>query len=126
MPIRRPFWLSSTHLKFVFAVGILVLLLVAILLGRGISANPYTGEVKVELKATPPSEIKAETFGAGSSISAEKGASTETSIRKTVLQAASKPVAEPGHSAAKYVTHGDASPIAVGPETRASATLDLR
>lgn len=113
----------STWVKAMFAAGVFVLILVALLLGRGLSVNLYKGNVKVESIQSPNFPKVAETFGAGSGIAGESGSITKSYVKGVV---ASKLTPVANQSAAKYVTHGPASPIAVGPGSQADATLEAQ
>ncbi|SFR72124.1 hypothetical protein SAMN05428960_0519 [Mitsuaria sp. PDC51] len=118
---KKPFsWLGAS---MVFAIGAVIVLVLAMFLGRGLSMNTKTGEIKVDSKQAAEGQPVAETFGKASPIAGEKGASVEASMTSESAAPSRAPAAS---SSAKFVTHGDASPIAVGPESHASATLKTK
>lgn len=102
--------------------AVVLLVALATVLGRGVTWDLRFLTVKVEPKAPIPVVPLGETFGPGSPIAASGGHAevTVTGAPPSAPRAASE------SSSAIVVTHGAASPIAVGPGSRASATMTNR
>ena len=61
---KKPFsWLGAS---MVFAIGAVIVLVLAVFLGRGLSMNTKTGEIKVDSKQAAEGQPVAETFGKAS------------------------------------------------------------
>jgi len=124
---ERPVRVSSYSLVIIFTgTAIAVAIVLAVLLGRGVSVSSHGGHIKIDPKyeSTPPPV--AETFGKGSPIAAERGEAEAHISEYSNQDTASTQKMTFRSSSAKFITQGDASPIAVGPGARANATMDVR
>jgi len=117
--------LRSITIPIVLAAVVATVAIFAISLGRGVSVTSQAGQVKIEPKINFASGPIAETFGNGSAISVGEGAHTVTDVTPSTSRGTARPEAQQQKetSAAQYITHGDASPIAIGRKSSASATM---
>jgi hypothetical protein len=118
---------SSYSLVTIFTVAAIAMaIILAVLLGRGVSARSHGGDIRIDPKYESTTPPVAETFGRGSPIAAERGEAEAHITEHANQDAASTQKVAFRSSSAKFITQGDASPIAVGPGARANATMDAR
>lgn len=122
---KRPVRVSSYSLVIIFT-GTAIAIVLAVLLGRGVSASSHGGHIKIDPKYESTLPPVAETFGKGSPIATERGEAEAHISEHSDQDTASTQKMSSRSSSAKFITQGDASPIAVGPGARANATMDGR
>jgi hypothetical protein len=106
------------------AISVAIAAGVGISLGRGVTVRSRIGELRIEPKQDPAPSPVAETFGAGSPISFGNGARADAVISGVVGSThRARATNESRHSAAQYITHGKASPIAIGSDASSTAKM---
>src|SRR4051812_15619251 len=118
---------SSYSLMPIFiGAAIAMAIVLAVLLGRGVSARSHAGDIRIDPKNESTTHPLVETRGRGSPIAAERGeAEAHIAVRSNQDAAVTQKVPFQS-SSAKFITQGDASPIAIGPGAHANATMDAR
>src|ERR1700730_11956714 len=106
---------SSYSLVAIFTgAAIAMAIVLAVLLGRGVSARSHAGDIRIDPKYESTTPPVAETFGRGSPIAAERGEAEAHISEHSNQDTESSQKMTFRSSSAKFITQGDASPIAVG------------